>query len=161
MSEPGGKAEQRRSGLTRGELTLLHAATVAVAGSGLVYAVLRYLVRPDDPYAVVNHPWQPHAQHLHVVVAPLLVLALGMVWRAHAAAARSRPERARRRSGAVLIVAALPMVLSGALIQVATVPSWRSAWVGVHLTFSVAWLVAFVAHLVGRRSVNSGGSRSE
>ena len=44
-----------------------HAATLLVGGTGLVYAWMRYLVHPADPFAVVNHPLQPLAQHLHIL----------------------------------------------------------------------------------------------
>ena len=59
--------------MTRLEAWFLHVATILVGGGGLVYAWMRYFVRPDDPFAVVNHPWQPDVQHLHVLAAPLLV----------------------------------------------------------------------------------------
>ena len=69
--------------MTRLEAWFLHVATILVGGGGLVYAWMRYFVRPDDPFAVVNHPWQPDVQHLHVVAAPLLVFALGLIWQSH------------------------------------------------------------------------------
>jgi len=50
-------------------------STVLVAGTGVVYAGMRYLLAPADPFAVVNHPLPPTIQHLHVLVAPLLVFA--------------------------------------------------------------------------------------
>jgi hypothetical protein len=31
---------------------------------------MRCLAEPADEWAVVNHPWQPHLQHLHVLAAP-------------------------------------------------------------------------------------------
>ena len=69
--------------MSRLEAWTLHAATLAVGGTGLVYAWMLYLLKPSDPYAVVNHPWQPGVQHLHVLTAPLLVFAAGVIWRAH------------------------------------------------------------------------------
>ena len=53
--------------MTRLEAWFLHVATILVGGGGLVYAWMRYFVRPDDPFAVVNHPWQPavHSQDRH------------------------------------------------------------------------------------------------
>ena len=53
-------------------------------------------------------PWQPAVQHLHVLAAPLLVFALGLIWKAHAwpgvrlrvAARRAQRAGARRHGGA-------------------------------------------------------------
>ena len=69
--------------MSRAQLLLFHLINLAVCGTGLVYAWMRYLVEPVDEWAVVNHPWQPHMQHLHVLLAPLLVFAVGLIWSAH------------------------------------------------------------------------------
>ena len=96
--------------MTRFEAWCTHIATLLVGGTGLVYAWLRYLATPVDPEALVSHPWQPAVQHLHVVTAPLLVFAAGLLWRSHIwEGLRWRP-RERLRSGLALAVALLPMV---------------------------------------------------
>ncbi|HXO18770.1 MAG TPA: hypothetical protein VOA87_02470, partial [Thermoanaerobaculia bacterium] len=69
--------------MTRLEAWTVHAATILVGSTGLVYAWMRYLLAPADPFAVVNHPLQPLVQHLHVLAAPLLVFAVGLIWRRH------------------------------------------------------------------------------
>ena len=69
--------------MSRAEWTLVHMANSLVIVTGVVYAVMRYLVTPSDEWAVVNHPWQPHVQHLHLLAAPLLVFAVGVIWRRH------------------------------------------------------------------------------
>ncbi len=117
--------------MTRLEAWFLHVATLLVGGGGLVYAWMRYLARPDDPFAVVNHPWQPAVQHLHVLAAPLLVFAIGLIWKAHAwpgrpAARRRAPERAVSR----LVATAAPMIASGYLLQTATVSGLASGLAG-------------------------------
>lgn len=114
-------------------------------GSGVAYGVLRYLWPRDDPFALVNHPWQPHLQHLHVLVAPLAVFALGAVWVAHVRPARAA-EAARRGSGAVAWWLAVVMVASGALIQVLTDSVARAAAGWVHTAASLAWLSALLLH---------------
>ena len=120
--------------MTRLEAWFLHVATLLVGGGGLVYAWMRYLVRPDDPFAVVNHPWQPEVQHLHVLAAPLLVFAIGLIWKAHAWPGVRLRIAARRRSGLALVATAAPMIASGYLLQTATDPSWRKAWLAIHLS---------------------------
>jgi len=133
--------------VTRAEIAFVHLANALVGVTGAVYAVMRYFMTPADEWAVVNHPWQPHVQHLHVLVAPLMVFAVGLIWSRHVSS-RLRNGREGRGTGLGLLVAFVPMVVSGYLIQVAVEPSWRSAWIGVHLASSALWLVVFVAHRI-------------
>jgi hypothetical protein len=126
---------------------LLHLANVAVCGTGLVYAWMRYLFDPIDEWAVVNHPWQPHFQHIHVLVAPLLVFAVGLIWSAHVLG-KLKNGRKNRVAGIGLTALFLPMAASGYLLQVAVQPGWRQAWIWVHVVSSLVWVVAFVVHQV-------------
>jgi hypothetical protein len=121
-------------------------ANVLVGGTGVVYAAMRYLMQPADEWAVINHPWQPHVQHLHILVAPLLVFACGLVWRRHIAANWANSER-RHFSGHGLVLMLIPMVVSGYLIQTTVTDGWRQAWIIVHLVASGAWLFAALGHV--------------
>ncbi len=141
--------------MTRLEAWFLHIATLLVGGGGAVYAWMRYVARPVDPFAIVNHPWQPAVQHLHVVTAPLLVFALGLIWKSHAWAGVRLTVTARRRSGWALIGTAAPMVASGYLLQTAIAPGWRQIWLAIHLTASALWLGGYLSHQLSARSVRS------
>lgn len=141
--------------MTRLEAWFLHIATLLVGGGGAVYAWMRYVARPFDPLAMVNHPWQPAAQHLHVVTAPLLVFALGLIWKSHAWAGARLAVTSRRRSGWALIGTAAPMIASGYLLQTATAPGWRQFWLAIHLTASALWLGGYILHQLSSRSVRS------
>ena len=144
--------------MTRLEAWFLHLATLLVGGTGLVYAWMRYLARPDDPFAVVNHPWQPATQHLHVVAAPLLVFAVGLIWKAHAWAGFRLRAASRWASGVGLLATAGPMVASGYLLQTATAPGWRTAWLAIHLVASALWLGGYLVHQISsRRRLAAGG----
>ena len=132
--------------MSRLEALLLHLSTALVGGTGLVYAWMVYFAHPDDPYAVVNHPWQPHLQHLHVLVAPLLVFAAGLVWKRHIWAGVQSGTGESRRTGLTLALSFVPMVASGYLLQTAVEPTWRRAWLIVHLTASALWLLGYLAH---------------
>ena len=123
-----------------------HAATLLVGGTGLVYAWMRYLVHPADPFAVVNHPLQPLTQHLHILVAPLLVFAAGIEWNRHAWDYWRKGIRQHRRSGIALLLTLAPMVASGYLIQTAVDGGWRKVWVAVHLAASGLWLLGYLVH---------------
>jgi len=135
--------------MNRWDSWILHAANVLVVSTGIVYAVMRYLLKPVDEWAVINHPWQPHLQHLHVLTAPLLVFACGLIWNQHVAENLGRGGQRGRRSGPGLLFALVPMILSGYLIQTTVAESWRQAWIVVHLISSAAWTLAFVGHFAG------------
>jgi hypothetical protein len=134
---------------------VLHAGTALVGGTGLALAALKYLVEPPaDEYGIAVHPWQPLAQHAHVVAAPLLVLAVGMLLRPHVLARLTDAGfRRARRTGLGLAIVVLPVIASGYLLQVATDDAWRRAWVVLHVTSSVAFLASALAHLIAARNV--------
>jgi len=144
--------------MTRWEVWLLHAGNVLVGATGLAYAWFRYFARPLDEFSTV-HPWQAPVQHAHVVVAPLLVFAIGMFWKAHATTGLRSGYPERRRTGLTLLTAATPMVLSGYLLQVAVEPVWRRAWIAVHVAASALWLAVSALHLLQRRRGTSPNAR--
>lgn len=133
--------------MRRYEAWSVHLSTLLVAGTGVVYAWMRYLL-PPDPFGVVRHPAQPTVQHLHLLVAPLLVFATGLIWKAHVWEHYRRGVRSRRRSGLALLLSLVPMVVSGYLIQTTVSEGWRSAWVIVHLATSGLFVLGYVGHLV-------------
>jgi len=133
--------------MTRGQAICVHLANLAVSGTGLAYAWMRYLVEPVDEWAVVNHPWQPALQHLHVVSAPLLVFAMGLIWSAHVVG-KLKNGSTNRVAGIVLTAFFLPMAASGYLLQVSVDPGPRKAWMWIHIVASLVWVAAFVAHQV-------------
>ncbi len=131
--------------MTRTEMLVVHLANALVAGTGLAYGAMRYLMEPADEWAVVSHPWQPHVQHLHVVVAPLMVFAVGLIWGRHVTM-RLRDGGRGRTSGVGLLVSFAPMAVSGSLIQIAVDPGWRTAWVVLHVAGSLLWITALAIH---------------
>jgi hypothetical protein len=146
--------------VTRAETWLLHASNLAVGGTGLVYAWMRYLARPADEFAVVNHPWQPAVQHLHVLVAPLLVFALGLVWTEHVWRRVRTGFRARRRTGLALLGLFAPMALSGYLLQISVEEGWRTAWIWIHVATSLLWIGSYLVHQLSKRPVSAAPARA-
>jgi hypothetical protein len=134
--------------MNRAEAWILHVSSLLVGCTGAVYAWMVYLVEPTDSYAVVNHPLQPTLQHLHILAAPLLVFAAGLVWHRHAWSQWRRGVDRRRRSGVSLIFTLVPMVASGYLIQTAAAVEWRRIWVVIHLATSGLWLLGYLVHQV-------------
>ncbi len=136
--------------MNRVDVWLFHISNGLVIITGLVYAWMAYFCQSDDPYAVVGHPWQPHFQHAHVLVAPLLVLVLGYLWNRHMGPHLQRDTRKRRNSGIGMLLAALPMIFSGYAIQTAVEAHWRTIWVIVHLVTSVLWMSGYLIHLMAK-----------
>jgi hypothetical protein len=132
--------------VSRFEAWMLHVSNLLVGGTGVVYAWMIYLVKPTDPFSVVNHPLQPLTQHLHILTAPLLVFAVGLVWRRHVWSQWQRRTAERRRSGLTLMFLLVPMIASGYLLQTAVDGGWRKVWVGVHLAASGLWLAGYLTH---------------
>lgn len=135
-----------------GEAWSVHASTILVAVTGGAYAWARYVAEPIDEFAI-HHPLQPLFQHAHVLVAPFLVFALGLVWREHVWKHLVRGVSSRRRSGLVLFATLLPMVASGYLLQVTVDPFWNGVWVWTHGLSSVVWVVGWLAHWAARLAV--------
>ncbi len=142
--------------MTRSEAWCNHAANLAVGGSGLVYGWMLYFVTSTDEFAIVNHPAQPALHSLHVLSAPLLVFAIGLLWTRHAWGRVRSGFRGRRKTGLVLVALALPMVLSGYAIQVAVDEDFREGSVITHVASSILWILAYVVHQWSSRATARG-----
>ena len=143
--------------MTSLEKRLFIAANALVGGTGVVYGWLRYFVRSDDPYAVVNHPAQPLWQNLHIWLAPLLVIAFGHFFYHHALAYWKAQVKPGRRSGLLMLGLALPMIFSGYLLQTAVDEMWRQAWIIIHVAASLLWLAGVGLHLFVHATRPPGG----
>ncbi|MGH9457341.1 MAG: hypothetical protein ACRD2J_06825, partial [Thermoanaerobaculia bacterium] len=130
--------------MSRGAVWLVHLSIAAIAITGVVFFVMKYMMETDDPFAVANHPWQPHVLAAHVVAAPLAVFALGWLWNAHIRPKWVGGGKARRRSGLSGMWLLAPMILSGVLIQVATAEWFRTAMEWTHWISSGAFVVAYL-----------------
>lgn len=132
--------------MTRSEQLLLWGSSAATALTGAVYGVMKYGMKTDDPYAVVNHPWQPFFLKAHVLAAPVLVFAIGAIFSKHVVRQwKSYGERGKRSGGAILAVAG-SMIASGYVIQIVTAESWIR-WIGwTHLGLGVLYTGAIVIH---------------
>ena len=130
------------------EHRLFNAATLVVTLTGLAYLYTKYFVQGDDPFAIVNHPWQAPALSLHVVSAPFLVLLFGMIFRSHTLRKLQSPIPSNRRTGWTSLVSFASMAISGYLLQVVTVPGWITTLVVVHVATSVAFVAGYMVHLV-------------
>ena len=121
---------------------------IVVAITGLAYLYMKYALASDDPFAVVNHPWQSSVLSLHVVFAPFVVLLFGIVLRSHIIKKLISDSRPDRRTGWISLISFSTMALSGYLLQVATSVAWLNAFVVLHIGTSIVFIIGYGAHLV-------------
>ena len=133
----------------------LHTTVALMAMTGVAFAAMKYWMKSDDPFAVVNHPWQPHMLSAHVLVGPLAVFAFGWMFAGHVwpALVNKAPNRA---SGIASMLLIIPMVLTGYLLQVSTEEATRHALAVGHWISSGLFVVVYVAHLIPRRGRADG-----
>ena len=130
---------------------LLNVSVTLMAVTGAAFAVMKYWMKSDDPFAVVNHPWQPHALSAHVLLGPLAVFAFGWTFASHIlpALTKGAPNRA---TGIWTIVLIVLMVASGYLMQVSTGDATRKAVAVAHWIASGLFVIGYVAHRVSSRA---------
>ncbi|MGH9870449.1 MAG: hypothetical protein ACREAA_20125 [Candidatus Polarisedimenticolia bacterium] len=142
--------------MSRLEKVTTHTSTAIVALSGIVYGCMKYLMATDDPFAVVNHPLQPWMLDLHVLSAPVMLFALGLIAQQHILAQLARGAgRPGRTTGLIAISCLLPMVATGYLIQVFTHETARLICVVVHIGTGVIYTMMFLAHTVISRRLTA------
>ena len=117
--------------------------SLVTAATGIVLLWMKYFMEPGDQWSVINHPWEPVVLKLHILGAPLLVFALGLITLRHVWEHIRQRESRGRRSGFTVALTATAMVVTGYLIQVVTQEGWLRVvalgHIGVGLVY-VAWL---------------------
>ena len=132
----------------RAERWFFNAMHAVITLSGVAYFCMKYLMATDDPFALINHPWEPAMLSIHVFVAPLGVFLFGMVFRSHTLRKLLQASPVNRRSGLTSAGSFLAMALSGYLIQVATSPAVIAFAIWSHVATSVLFVLAYGVHLV-------------
>ena len=143
--------------MSRLQLVWLHLSVALTAITGLVFAVMKYLMTGDDEFSVVNHPWQPHMLAAHVVVAPLVLFILGWVFSNHMLPKWRFGDGQNKRTGLASMWLIGPMALSAYLLQVATNETLREAMAWAHGITSAVFVAAYVIHLIIGRRVAAAG----
>ena len=136
--------------MKRWERWWFNALNGAVAITGLVYFCMKYLLETDDPFAIVNHPWQGSMLALHVVAAPGLVMLFGVIYKTHILKKLASKRRDNRRTGWVSLVSFSVMAASGYLLQVAATAFWINTMIVLHVVTSVVFVLSYSVHLVIR-----------
>ena len=134
--------------MKRWERWTFNALSLAVAVTGFVYLWMKYALQNDDPFAVVNHPWQNGMLDLHVVASPAFILMFGIVFNSHVMKKLRAPRLPNRRSGFVSLGTFAAMVVSGYLLQVSSSEGWLQALVVLHVTSGAIFSSSYAIHLV-------------
>ena len=134
--------------MTWWERWAFNAFHVIVAGSGLAYFWMKNVMVSDDPFAIVNHPWQSTSLSLHLLASPFFIAFFGMLFRSHSLRKILSSNPANRRTGWTSLVSFSAMAISGYFIQVAATPTLVSVSIWTHVLTSTVFLIGYTVHLV-------------
>jgi hypothetical protein len=123
-----------------------HVLTVLLAGSGIVFFVMKYMVTTDDPFAVVNHPLQPVMLDLHLLAAPLLIFLFGLMFESHIQKKLQSAGRVNRRTGVIAAITFGTMSLSGYALQVSAIETLSRVALILHLASSGVFVLSYAVH---------------
>lgn len=114
--------------------------------TGVVYWWMDTMLDPVTEWAVVNHPLQAWVLKAHILVAPVLIFAIGLVMTDHIWKHLRTAVTRGRRSGAIAMCVLVPMILSGYLIQAVTAENWLTVVVWAHLITGGLYGLALATH---------------
>ena len=124
----------------------LLALVVSVTGGASFW--MKYMLVDIDPFAVVNHPWQPAMLAAHVVASPPLLLMFGMLLNSHILRKLRATGLPNRKTGLLSLGTFVAMVASGYLLQVVTSEQLAQALVTIHVATGSVFSLTYAAHLV-------------
>src|SRR5687767_13459850 len=101
--------------MKRWERWSFNVASLIVVVTGFAYFWMKYAAQTDDPFAVVNHPWQNAMLTLHLLASPPIVLLFGIILNSHIMKKLRVPRMPNRRSGLLSLGTFIAMVCSGYL----------------------------------------------
>jgi len=152
--------------MKRWEAWSFHILTLIVTVSGIVYFWMKYLLKTDDPFSVINHPGQPAMLKTHILAAPLFILAAGIMINSHIVKKlQNKSARTNRLSGLILLFSFALMVASGYLLQAVSTPALTLVLAGIHIGAGILFAGAYFTHqainflLVKSRFMQSGKKR--
>jgi hypothetical protein len=112
---------------------------------------MKYAMTGSDPDSPLGHPWQPGVLKAHVLAAPFLVFAFGLVARGHALPKWKSGETTGKKSGISLLGLVAPLVLSGYAVPVFTGDSLRKGMGWIHAALGAVYVLAYATHLLKKR----------
>ena len=137
--------------MNRAEKITVWGSTAVMTATGVALAGMEYLLEPADPFAVVNHPWQPAILKVHILSAPVLVFGIGMIFMRHIWPHFRTGLKKGRRSGIWSMLLTVPMIVTGYALQVLSSASWLDALGYVHFALGTAFGLGGAIHFVATR----------
>lgn len=134
--------------MKRWERWSFNLAALVVAVTGFAYFWMKYLLQNDDPFAVLNHPWESAMLNFHLLASPPLILIFGIILNSHVLKKLGATKMPNRKTGLVSFGLFAAMVCSGYLLQVTMSESWMQALVIVHVGSGAIFSMTYVVHLV-------------
>ena len=132
--------------MTRTQRWLLLASSGVMGATGGLYWWMEHMMEPVTEWAAINHPLQPWVLKAHILAAPILVFAIGLITADHILRHAGRPEMPGRKSGHTALWLLFPMVLSGYLIQTVTHEGWLATLAWIHPLSGLVYLLALATH---------------
>lgn len=146
--------------MSRWERWCFNLANVLLAISGGAFFYMKYVLENEDPFALVNHPWQPAMLAFHVAIAPLGMVFFGIVFRSHILRKIASPDTRARVSGWASLLSFATMAASGYLLQILAQPSWLRAALVVHVASSIVFVLGYTGHLIAWLRATPGRRRA-
>jgi hypothetical protein len=133
-----------------------HAALAAVSLTGVAYGLVKYFFAGADADSRVGSPWQPLLLKAHILVAPFVILGVGLLLRRHALARIASGEVNGRRSGVAMLWIFAPLALTGYLIQALVERGAVRATGFAHAGLGVIFLLGYALHPKRKASTDTG-----
>jgi hypothetical protein len=138
--------------MTKAEKVIVWGSTAVMTGTGIVIAWMEYVLTAPQPWAVVNHPWQPFILKLHIISAPVMVFGIGMISMRHIWPHFKNGLKKGRRSGIWNMLLAIPMIGTGYALQALSNAGWLQVMGYLHFALGTIFgAIAFIHFLATAR----------
>jgi hypothetical protein len=131
----------------RWERWAFNVAALAVSATGFAYLWMKYLIQNDDPFAVLNHPWEAAMLNIHLLASPPFILIFGIILNSHILRKLGAPRMPNRKTGLASLATFAAMIVSGYLLQVAVSEAWTQALVILHVASGAVFTLTYAGHL--------------
>lgn len=132
--------------MTRFQRWFLYVTTALATLSGVGYFYMKRFLTPLEPWAVINHPLEPWFLKAHILTAPLMLFAVGLITTQHIWRSLKSSLPTGRKTGLAATIAFGPLVLTGYLIQTVASPMAIDVLGWTHLVLGLVSAFAIFEH---------------
>jgi hypothetical protein len=131
-----------------GDRKIVVGAVLAAAVSGVPIFIIDNYFKVKSEWGVESHPLLSSAKALHIMITPLLTLAIGYILRQHIFL-NIKKGKLRRIGGVALTIFLVALIFSGDLLLVITGDFLRSILSYLHLMLGVMVVGSLIIHARG------------